>query len=348
MKVMPGGVQSAGGAAKVKTCLVCVAWCIISLVGAQFPGSCQTLLDQDLKSELVFSAMPQGNLRYATQFAVIAPDEISVGEKQSGRVKHYKDGTSQSIAADHSVRYNAEFALLGIPIDPSFAENGYVYHFWSNADVIGGTRIDNRIARSRWNGMTLVEQSAPISLVPKDSTQGNGPDRQAGIITFGPVGKPLGATGDVNRGRSCLPIEQNASATPEVGTGGIFRINPDRSIPDEEALCRIRPFWTDTPPDAFAVSQETHLSGRLPQLAASNNLYYQIGSLLNPSQLRKPVVTEAQTSATFAQANISRLDLDVEGRNMGAVAGQELQLYDTVNQRRFPLNSDGQTAIPSV
>lgn len=211
----------------------------------------QTLTDPSLTVETVISGLTQP---IAIEF--LRPDDPNrffVIERTTGRVKLVENGVVTATVLDLPVNYNSERGLLGIALHPDFANNGYVYLYYSRSTTGGdsgsqSTWSDNRVERYTWNGSALVNPVLIVSF-PYDSSQANGPNHDGGVILFGPDGKLYGVTGDLNRGRFTNPrIEQNTSSTAVAGVGGIFRLNPDGSIPADNPFIahsdpRIRRLW---------------------------------------------------------------------------------------------------------
>jgi len=186
-------------------------------------------------------------LNTPTVMVNIGPDEFLICEKNTGRVKHYKNYVFQGNAIDLAVSNNSERGLLGICLDPNFTTNGGVYLYYSKAAVDGGSWEDNRVERFVWNGSTLTFDKT-IIVFPLDTTQNNGPNHDGGIIKFGPDGKLYVMTGDLNRGRFTNPrIEQNTSTTAVAGVGAIYRLNPDGTIPSDN------PFVSQSDPKLQAI-----------------------------------------------------------------------------------------------
>jgi hypothetical protein len=52
-------------------------------------------------------------------------------EKDIGQVKYVVDGEVEDVPLDLVVNFASERGLLGIALDPDFANNGYVYLYWS-------------------------------------------------------------------------------------------------------------------------------------------------------------------------------------------------------------------------
>lgn len=176
-----------------------------------------------------------------TSFTWIGPGEMFVIQKNDGMVRWIKNGVIQGTALDLAVNSNSERGGLGIAADPDFANNGYVYVYYSASTTssdttASGSWADNRVERYTWNGSTLGSVFGPLVAFPNDMAQSNGPNHDGGIIRFGPDGKLYGQTGDLNRGRfggGNERIEQNTATSGSASVGGIFRINTDGTIPSD-------------------------------------------------------------------------------------------------------------------
>jgi glucose/arabinose dehydrogenase len=212
----------------------------------------QSLVDSSLTYDTVVSS----GLSFPIAIAFLDPSDPNrffVIEKNSGRVKLVQNGAVVSTVLDLPVNYASERGLLGIALHPDFATNGHVYLYYTRSSTGADTStqsawLDNRVERYRWNGSALVEPTLIVAF-PRDPTQNNGPNHNGGVILFGPDGKLYGVTGDLNRGFFSNPrIEQNTSTTAVAGVGGIFRLNPDGSIPPDNPFVshpdrRIQHLW---------------------------------------------------------------------------------------------------------
>jgi glucose/arabinose dehydrogenase len=212
----------------------------------------QSLVDSNLTYDTVVSS----GLSFPIAIAFLDPSDPNrffVIEKNSGRVKLVQNGAVVSTVLDLPVNYASERGLLGIALHPDFATNGYVYLYYTRSSTSSDSSsstawLDNRVERYRWNGSALVEPTLIVAF-PRDATQNNGPNHNGGVILFGPDGKLYGVTGDLNRGFLDNPrIEQNTSATAVAGVGGVFRLNPDGSIPSDNPFIshpdpRIQRLW---------------------------------------------------------------------------------------------------------
>jgi aldose sugar dehydrogenase len=156
------------------------------------------------------------------------PNEGFVIEK-GGAVKFFS-GSTVSTALNLAVNTDSERGLLGIALDPGFASNKLLYLYYSEGNA--STWTANRLNRFTWNGTSLVETPFTAARTFGTSSDGftqNGPNHNGGPLVFGADGKLYGVTGDLNRNG----IEQNQSATVSAQTGGVYRLNSDGTIPDD-------------------------------------------------------------------------------------------------------------------
>jgi len=200
---------------------------ILFLVAA--PAFSQTVSDARLKLTTHVSGLsgPTG-----MQFLGDETNDFFVIEKDTGRVRHFLDGAI-STALDLPVNFDSERGLLGIELDPDFADNGFAYLYYSRTSAAGDSNngaqwVENRLSRFTWNGSTLTSE-APMLSFPADGAQANGPNHNGGPLVFGPDGNLYGVIGDMNRSRA----EQNntAQAGASATSGGIYRIQPNGFIP---------------------------------------------------------------------------------------------------------------------
>lgn len=146
--------------------------------------------------------------------------------EKAGAVKRFDSGALSTVL-NVPVATNSERGLLGIALDPAFAQTGHVYLYYSAGS--GSTWIENRLDRYTWNGVALGARLPLATFGGSGDGQANGPNHNGGPLLFGPDGKLYGATGDLNR----AGIEQNRSATTSAHAGGVFRLNADGSIPHD-------------------------------------------------------------------------------------------------------------------
>lgn len=244
----------------------------------------QTLVDSNLTFETVVSS----GLSFPIAIAFLDPSDPTrffVIEKDSGRVKLVQNGVVVSTVLDLPVNSASERGLLGIALHPDFATNGYVYLYYTRSSTGSDTTtssawVDNRVERYTWNGSALVSPTLVVAF-PRDTTQNNGPNHDGGVILFGPDGKLYGVTGDLNRGFFSNPrIEQNTSTTAVAGVGGIFRLNPDGSIPPDNPFVshanpRIQRLWAYGIRNSFGLDFD-RLTARLWLTENGPNVYDEI------------------------------------------------------------------------
>ena len=156
-----------------------------------------------------------------------APDGRLFYLEQQGSVRIIENG--QLLPAPFvTVSANAwgDRGLLGLAFDPNFAENGYLYLFYTTADQ----PFRSRISRFTAEGNRAVADSELIltELEPASSaTNHNG-----GVMNFGPDGMLYIATGDNSTSNNGQLLSNRF--------GKILRINPNGSIPEDN------PFYTQT------------------------------------------------------------------------------------------------------
>jgi len=216
-------------------------------------AAAQSLTDPRLRT----STWVSGLANNPTTFCWIGPGEMLVFQKHNGKVRWVKDGVILGDALDVPVNIDQERGGLGIAADPDFANNQFVYVLYSKSSTGVDTAVtaqwlDNRVERYTWNGSTLGNVYGPLIAFAFDAAQDNGPNHDGGVIKFGPDGKLYGQVGDMNRGSfggGGERVEMNTAATGSASAGGIFRINPDGTIPSDnpfvgEADAAFHPWWS--------------------------------------------------------------------------------------------------------
>lgn len=146
------------------------------------------------------------------------PDGRFLVTERQGRIRVIKDGQLQAEPwMTLPVTEIGEAGLLGLAIDPKFAQNHYVYVAYSYRD---GLRLQNRLVRLREdaNGKGVMDK------VLIDNVSAN-IIHDGGRVKFGPDGKLYWTMGEGND----RPVAQDLN----VLNGKILRLNSDGSIPSD-------------------------------------------------------------------------------------------------------------------
>lgn len=131
-------------------------------------------------------------------------------QRDTAEIKQVTPGGGVEVVATvDEARPGGEGGLLGLAVSPDYAEDEYVYVYYTTGE-------DNRVAR-----LTLDNPAPEVIIdgIPRASIH-NG-----GRLEFGPDGKLYATTGDAADGDN--------SQNPDSLGGKILRVNPDGSIPDD-------------------------------------------------------------------------------------------------------------------
>ncbi|MEU0483790.1 ThuA domain-containing protein [Streptosporangium sp. NPDC006013] len=116
--------------------------------------------------------------------------------QRKGEIKIHKPDTHSTVtAATLSVYTGGEDGLVGMELDPKFAENGWIYLYWSPAD---STEDVNRLSRFTVSGDSIdLSTEKKILEVPayRQRTYPE-PGHTGGAVEFGPDGTLYLSTGD--------------------------------------------------------------------------------------------------------------------------------------------------------
>jgi len=158
-----------------------------------------------------------------------APDgRVFYAERFSGNIQLLGNATTpaSTFFTVPGIASAGERGLLGLALDPDFANSPYVYAYQTYNDAVNGT-IYNRIIRILADGNTGLLDSVILRLPPlTGATNHNG-----GVIAFGPDGKLYAVVGE-----NAIP---SLSQDPMSPMGKVLRMNPNGSAPPDN------PFYND-------------------------------------------------------------------------------------------------------
>src|SRR5678815_4937360 len=206
-----------------------------------------SMFDANLTVSTVVSGLNQ-----PTSMAFVGPNEFLLLERATGRVQRVLNGVLQATALDLPVNSASERGLLGIALHQQFAENGFVFLYWTESSTgVDTSNVDeipllgNRVDRYQWNGTTLVFDRNIIKLraLQADAGQSARGNHNGGVLRTGPDGKLYIIIGDNGR-RGFLqnvtsggPVPDDQFGGPEPDnahlTGVILRLNDDGSTPSD-------------------------------------------------------------------------------------------------------------------
>ena len=214
--------RSAMGCAILRPVSAMRSWLLILSCCLAFDAralAAPSLTDPALRVEAVVSG-----LALPTTMAFIGDNDILVLQKNDGKVRRVVDGVLQETEVlDLAVDSASEHGLLGIALHPDFADNGFLYLYYtaSSTQNDNGGAAANRVDKFHWDGSALTaEPGNPILSLPVTP----GPNHNGGIILFGPDDKLYVVNGDLNRNGKV----QNFPNGPDPdSTSGIYRLNHD-------------------------------------------------------------------------------------------------------------------------
>lgn len=188
-----------------------------------------------------------------TTMAFLGEDDLLVLEKATGYVRRVQGGqVAEEPVLDLAVNFFDERGLLGIALDPNFAEEPFVYLYWTarndgdGDDALLGEDTEepaelpdlgNRVDRFRWDGESLTFDGNIVRLRSNtlvtdtlDRIRGN---HDAGPLAFGPDGMLYIVNGDQNLRGQLQNIQDGPVPNDMNLTGAVLRMDPDGSIPED-------------------------------------------------------------------------------------------------------------------
>src|SRR3954467_11736739 len=200
------------------------------------PGG-PSLTDPNLKAQLVFPGSTKGT----TSMAFLAPNDILVLEKNTGKVDRIVNGKMlPQPVLDVAVANKIERGLLGIAVAPSLSSDGKKYVFLYYTQAGGKTDGDefrgaappkgNMVYRYEFANGQLVNPKLLLQL-PANPGETARPDHNGGKVAIGPDGNVYAVIGEVGGHQT---EAQNVKDGPQAdGTGGILRVTPNgQSVPN--------------------------------------------------------------------------------------------------------------------
>ncbi|MFI7702675.1 PQQ-dependent sugar dehydrogenase [Nonomuraea sp. NPDC049480] len=226
-------------------------------------------------------------LRVPWALAFLPDGSALVSERGTARILRLRPGqTPAPVATINGVSATGEGGLLGIAVSPSYAQDQWIYAYFS-------TGSDNRLVRFRLS--TPQAQNVIFSGVPRSSIH-NG-----GRIAFGPDGLLYVATGDAGNTANAQNLNTPA--------GKILRMTPDGGIPPGNPFGNSRVYsyghrnvqglaW-DGQGRLFATEFGQNTTDEINQIVAGGNYGWPTceGVCSNPS-FRNPIVTWPTSQAS--------------------------------------------------
>jgi glucose/arabinose dehydrogenase len=157
-----------------------------------------------------FAKVVASGLEVPWSIAFLPDGTPLVTERDSARILELKaDGQTIERRKMADARSTGEGGLLGIAVSPKYANDGYVYAYYT-------TETDNRITRFHLDDSP---EQVLLAGIPKAS------NHDGGRLAFGPDGLLYATTGDAGKKELAQDGESLA--------GKILRLNPDGSIPTD-------------------------------------------------------------------------------------------------------------------
>jgi glucose/arabinose dehydrogenase len=167
------------------------------------------------------------------------PDGSMLVTQEDGQLVHLDKAGNKTQLLDIEVFKTIEAGLLGLAVDPRFAENHHIYLFYTtrsdDADPANKNLADPKYERilnrlSRW---TLEDGRATGEVILLDDLPGT-VMHAGGRLEFGPDGKLYVTTGD-GATRDDVVSEARTQDMSFLG-GKVLRLNPDGSVPGDNPV----------------------------------------------------------------------------------------------------------------
>ncbi|MBO9700676.1 MAG: PQQ-dependent sugar dehydrogenase [Sporocytophaga sp.] len=187
-----------------------------------------TLVESSVPTASFVHSVVASNLANPTVM-VCAPDGRIFVCEQEGKLRIIKNGNLLSTPAVtvQTAVYLPQFGnysergLIGLAFDPDFANNNYIYLYYT----VNSNGIHNRVSRFTLNGDVVVSGSELV-LLELETLSDQSVSHNGGAMAFGKDGKLYIATGE-NQQKVTPPVSQNLDNY----FGKILRINSDGTAP---------------------------------------------------------------------------------------------------------------------
>ena len=185
-------------------------------------SSGQVLVDPSLKVELFFKDGLKGP---ATSMAFLAPDDILVLEKNTGKVQRIVNGSlEQNPLLQVKVGTEVELGMLGIAISKNQQGKTFVFLYYTEANN-SGIVIGNRLYRYELIDNKLVNPLLLLNLPATSPIVGHENNHNGGKVLIGPDNNVYLVVGDV--GGRMGNIQNIMRGSSPDGTSGILRVTQD-------------------------------------------------------------------------------------------------------------------------
>ena len=185
-------------------------------------SSGQVLVDPSLKVELFFKDGLKGP---ATSMAFLAPDDILVLEKNTGKVQRIVNGSlEQNPLLQVKVGTEVELGMLGIAISKNQQGKTFVFLYYTEANS-SGIVIGNRLYRYELIDNKLVNPLLLLNLPATSPIVGHENNHNGGKVLIGPDNNVYLVVGDV--GGRMGNIQNIMRGSSPDGTSGILRVTQD-------------------------------------------------------------------------------------------------------------------------
>lgn len=183
------------------------AWLFRDRLESWFFRPTNSSVQQGITRDDTVEVMAQ-DLTVPWEIAFLPNDELLVSER-SGTLKQIAGNTTHSLQIE-GVRQTSEGGLLGLALHPHFAQNRWLYVYYTT-DGDGG--LANKVERYRFADNRLSDRTEVIGNIPAAS------NHDGGRIAFGPDGLLYIATGDAGNPESAQDTKSLA--------GKILRVQDD-------------------------------------------------------------------------------------------------------------------------